>query len=250
MKKNTGKEYENFVGQLCEALSENDLLTTVELNVKLPTDKGTKRQFDVVIRTNAAGVKLLIVVEAKDWKDPVPLEIVDALASKMRSVKAHKGIIVARNGFQSGAITEASSYDIDLCTANDLRYLSHFKAKTPVVVHFLPLDRLNVTAEYPATFPTDGLIDYSQILVDGRNGLALFRDELFSGKLNPKIRRPLSDNEKSMERNIKVGSPVINSDNYEVSMNVWKPNENAKLRYNDPKSGYQIPIRNFVVKYQ
>ena len=53
-----------------------------------------------------------------------------------------------------------------------------------------------------------------------------------------------------MEQNIKVGFPVIDCDDYEVPMNIWRPSESAKLRYNDPKSGYQIPIQNFFVKYQ
>ena len=57
------------------------------------------------------------IIECKDYPDRrVGVDEVEEFSSKLGQVAAHKGTIVTRKGFQSGAISLATSYKIGLMT--------------------------------------------------------------------------------------------------------------------------------------
>lgn len=60
---------------------------------------GNRRQFDVVIRGQAAGRDYLGVVEAKDWSSKVGTPEVEAFVMKARNVNANIVLMVSKMGF-------------------------------------------------------------------------------------------------------------------------------------------------------
>lgn len=247
--KNTGKDFEKTIGEVYAALTMNDVRSKVELDVNIESKAGTKRQIDVLVTSEIAGMEIRTVIEAKDWTSSVPVDVVDGLVTKMRGINAHKGVIVSKAGFQSGTIAEAKQYDIDLCTAQKLSDITDSTEQIPVVVHFIPLNFLSISASLPGHFSFNPILDYSQFLVNGVSALSVFREELFSGKLQPRIRRPLTEKEVRLRAEIKVGSPVIRDDQYEVPRNLWEPERDSVVQYSDPVSGYLIPAEGLTIKY-
>ena len=247
--KNTGKEFEELIGEVYEALTQNDKRTKVEIDKKIKSAAGTNRQIDVLVTSEVAGTEIRTVIEAKDWNYSVPVDVVDGLVQKMRSINAHKGVIVSRKGFQSGTVREAKQYDIDLCTAKKISEVATATKQIPTVVHYLPLEQMSVSVSLPASFTNNKIVDLTQVLVNGRSAFDIFREELFTGKLTPKIRRPLTEGELKMQREIKVGTPVTDHSKYEVPMNIWEPESGAKIKYNDTDSGYMITAKKFTIKY-
>jgi hypothetical protein len=77
-------------------------------------------QIDVVIRHNQGLIEHLVVVECKYWKDRVGRQEVDALAATIREVGADRGIIFSKEGFESGAITQAQHDHIELFRVRSL----------------------------------------------------------------------------------------------------------------------------------
>lgn len=61
------------------------------------------RQFDVTLRFRVAAADYLTVVEARDYAGAIPVGDVEAFVTKARGTSANKAVMVARNGFQSGA---------------------------------------------------------------------------------------------------------------------------------------------------
>jgi restriction system protein len=58
------------------------------------------------------GARILVLVECKRYSQPVEREKLLALWAKVQDVKAHKAMIFATCGFQSGALEYAKSYGI------------------------------------------------------------------------------------------------------------------------------------------
>jgi len=77
--------------------------------------------FDVTVRFTAFGVSYLTLIECKHKKTRAKRDDVIILLSKVHSVGAHKGIIFATGGFQSGAITYAKRHGIALVEVADGR---------------------------------------------------------------------------------------------------------------------------------
>ncbi len=71
-------------------------------------------QIDVTARFRQLGVDFLVLVECKDHVRPVEREDVQVLADKRRATGAHKAILFATNGFQSGALEYARAHGIAL----------------------------------------------------------------------------------------------------------------------------------------
>jgi restriction system protein len=72
------------------------------------------------------GAKLTVLVECKRYRNPVKRDIVLILDSKLRDTSAHKGMIFATSGFQSGAIEYGTKRGIALINVADgsLNYLA------------------------------------------------------------------------------------------------------------------------------
>jgi restriction system protein len=78
-------------------------------------------EIDITVRFTALGAMFLTLVECKHYKRPVGREKVQALFAKMQSVGAHKGMLFATSGFQSGAVEFATAHGIALVEVVDGR---------------------------------------------------------------------------------------------------------------------------------
>ena len=74
---------------------------------------GGDYEFDAVAQfTILNGAQIVVLVECKRYSRPVEREKLLSLWAKMQDVKAHKGMIFATCGFQSGALEYAKAYGI------------------------------------------------------------------------------------------------------------------------------------------
>ena len=121
MGKNTGKDYEYFVGSIQQAILSSDELgfggqknIIVEVNKIIKDKFGIDRQFDIYWEFEIGGVKQQTIIECKDFKNPVSITVVDGLIGKLKDFPNLRGLIATRKGYQKGAKTKAESNGIDL----------------------------------------------------------------------------------------------------------------------------------------
>lgn len=119
MTKNTGKEYEEFVGTIQQSLINAENLTpikniSVELNKKIIDRNEIARQFDVYWEFSIGGVIYKSVIECKDYASPVTIDKIDALLGKTADIPGLRLIYATKTGYQSGAKTKAEKHQIDL----------------------------------------------------------------------------------------------------------------------------------------
>lgn len=77
------------------------------------------RQFDVSIRFKFGLHDYLTVIECKNYSKKIPVEKIDAFATKARDANVNKAIVVSSSGFQSGCFEVASRHGIKLLTLNE-----------------------------------------------------------------------------------------------------------------------------------
>lgn len=75
---------------------------------------GVQREIDIAIRKNIGQYKLLIVIDCKDYKQPVDVKDVEAFIGLVEDVGANKGAIIAAMGFTKTAKNRAKKAGIDL----------------------------------------------------------------------------------------------------------------------------------------
>lgn len=111
-----GTEYELFVKEIYEAILRYEGVENIEVqhNVKIAGTSGVERQVDIFWEFKTAGVKYRIVLECKDYQTPVPLEKIDSFYSKISDIGDAIGVLVSKNGYQSGSIELARKYGIQL----------------------------------------------------------------------------------------------------------------------------------------
>ncbi len=121
MVKNTGKDYELFTGKLYTAILASAEMgigpqrnINVEVNKILIDNNGSKRQFDVYWEYEIGGIIYKTVIECKDYKNSVTVDIVDSLIGKLRDFHNIQGLIATKKGFQEGAHTKAKANGIEL----------------------------------------------------------------------------------------------------------------------------------------
>jgi hypothetical protein len=106
---NPGIEFEKIVSEIQKQLDSNSKVSHDEYII----DRlGQRRQFDVVVRGNFAGQKILGVIECKDLNKKVGTPEVDAFITKSQDVNANFKIVVSRKGFSKHAIKKANHYGI------------------------------------------------------------------------------------------------------------------------------------------
>lgn len=71
---------------------------------------------DVVAEETIDGIIHRSLCECKNWSHAIPKEIVNAFRTVMQETGAHRGYIISKAGFQSGAIEAANFTNIELVT--------------------------------------------------------------------------------------------------------------------------------------
>src|SRR6201999_461996 len=107
-------DWEKFEDLAASIQSELAPDATVTANVKLKGKAGAPRQVDILIEQRAGQYDLRIVVDCKDYKTPADIKDVETFLGLLSDVGAHKGAMVAANGFTTAAKERAASAGIDL----------------------------------------------------------------------------------------------------------------------------------------
>jgi hypothetical protein len=86
--------------------------------------------FDATVRYSFAGIRFLVLVEAKLHRRPIDREYVQVLREKVRSVGGHKGVIFSTAPYKAGAIRYAQIHGIALVTITEGRYVYATRSDT------------------------------------------------------------------------------------------------------------------------
>ena len=114
------KQFEKLVQAIHAELAPAARVTH---NERIVGKSGAPNQCDVVIRAPVGQYEFFCIVECKDWKDKVDIEVVRAFKSKIEDVGAMKGAIVSAFGFTSEAQKFAGSAGIEAYRAVDTQSL-------------------------------------------------------------------------------------------------------------------------------
>jgi hypothetical protein len=144
--KNTGKEYEEFVRDLQQAIinSEEEIKQKniiVEKNKIIKDKNGLDREFDLYWEYELGGFTYKTVIECKDYDTPIKLEKIDALIGKTHDIPELKPVFATKTGYQSGAETKAVQNGIDLIIIKKLTLMINLKVKNTFFMTF----RINFT---------------------------------------------------------------------------------------------------------
>ncbi len=136
-----GKEYEILIANLYQSLEPNAEVTHDDY-IFDETAK-IKRQIDVSIKYKLAGVDILIIVQAKDYKHKANVTVVDQFKTVINDTKANKGILICSKGFSDAALTKAAFYNIECLTVHSAlnkKWETILKIPVKQVVHEFYLD--------------------------------------------------------------------------------------------------------------
>lgn len=121
----TSEEYEQLVACLVKqsfsGVEGVDLLEILH-DAKLTGVSGYEHQIDVMYRFRIWSIEILVVVECKQYKRRVGVDDMLEFRSRIEDVRAHKGVFVTTNGFQSGAVEIAEANGIALLVAKGTIY--------------------------------------------------------------------------------------------------------------------------------
>ncbi len=120
-------EYERYCTEILKNYAEEENLKdfSIQHNVVLTSDDGTY-QLDIYATFVALGVAFKVIAECKRYTNPVNREKVVILADKVKSLGAHKGILISTSGFQSGAYEYAKKHGIALIQILD-KHIVHIQ---------------------------------------------------------------------------------------------------------------------------
>jgi len=177
-----GTEYEIFVHKVYQAILRAELLGTVknirvEHDVKLEDRFGQSRQIDVYWEYSLGGIIHKVGVECRNYNSSIPVEKIDAFATKVQDLRLSKGIMVSVKGFQSGAVSKAEHHGISLIEMREITdedfegYLQIINIQIhallpPRIVEFKPeVNRAWIEKNY-SDHPKGGQVT---LLMSGRN---------------------------------------------------------------------------------
>ena len=116
---NNGKEYEQFVQCLIQAIINSETTVgqkniIVRHNEIINDINGNPRQFDIVWDYELGGVTYRTIIECKDYNSTISIDKIDSLVGKLTVFPGVRGIIATTKGFQSGAKEQAKRHNIEL----------------------------------------------------------------------------------------------------------------------------------------
>lgn len=142
------KELQNRVAQL---FSEIDCDVKVGERVKLV--RGEK-EIDVRVHDPQTTPSSVYLCECKFWSKPVPQEVIHSFRTVLADFGAHRGFIISRAGFQSGAKEAVKNTNLDLLTFDELQSLFFDRWRVAMGTKYRPYaDQLFPYWDYPGKMP-------------------------------------------------------------------------------------------------
>ena len=108
-------EFEGMVGQILNLAWQGTSQYTVTVHDKITAADGAY-DLDATVRSQQGGMEFVTVVEAKRHRHPIRRDLVQVLLQKVRSIGAHKGLMIATTTYQKGAIEYARAHGVALAT--------------------------------------------------------------------------------------------------------------------------------------
>jgi hypothetical protein len=141
-------DLQSFVAQLFAELGcEVRVAETVNLV------RGAK-EIDVLVSDPQTTPASRYLCECKFWNKPIPQEVVHSFRTVVSDYGAHRGFIVSRAGFQSGAREAVRNTNIDLLTFGELQSIFLDRWRVAMGRRFMPYaDRLFPYWDYPGKMP-------------------------------------------------------------------------------------------------
>lgn len=113
-----GAAYEKFVYERFKKFFAD---MELKLNDRIPgKESGIKREIDISISGQFAGVDLLYLVQCKDQNKPADVKIIGEFSAVIRDVGASKGFLVCSAGFTKTIHTYAKTLGIELLSVEDI----------------------------------------------------------------------------------------------------------------------------------
>lgn len=109
------KQYQDETAELFRNLG-----CEVEIDSKIVGARA-EHKIDVWVRFRKYGIETRWVIECKCWSTPVTKEKVLVLRSVVEDVGADRGILISREGFQSGALRASENTNITLTDLEELK---------------------------------------------------------------------------------------------------------------------------------
>jgi hypothetical protein len=155
------KKFEELAAAIQRELAADARVTE---NAKLVGKSGTSRQVDILIEKQAGQFELRIAIDCKDYKEPVDVKEVEAFIGLIEDVGAHKGAMIAANGFTETAKSRALGAGLDLFrlvdTANH-KWRSY--VSIPAVLHDFQVSVYSFTISFTGRGELDGRTDFRYI---------------------------------------------------------------------------------------
>ncbi|WP_289355103.1 restriction endonuclease [Paenibacillus sp. S-12] len=143
-------EFEKYCLEILNAYAEDEALKDFSIlhNQKIQTNDG-EYQIDIIAEFVALSVGFKVVVECKRYTRPVEREKFVVLAGKVRSLGAHKGILISTSGFQSGATEYARQHGIALIQIFD-KFVMHIQASSNPKMDKMHMEFINQSPKFYA----------------------------------------------------------------------------------------------------
>ena len=122
----TPTEFEKYCKDILLGYAEEERLPNFQIihDTKHTAHDGTY-QIDLYATFTAMSVEFKVLCECKQYKTRVNREKVVILADKIKSLGAHKGILLSTSSFQCGAIQYAKEHGIALIQVFDKNHFHH-----------------------------------------------------------------------------------------------------------------------------
>jgi Restriction endonuclease len=141
-------DLQNLAAQLFSELG-----CEVVVGERLELVRGAK-EIDVWVRDHHTSPPSQYLCECKFWNKPIPQEIIHSFRTVVSDYGAHRGFIISRAGFQSGALKAVRNTNIDLVSFPELQALFFDRWRIAMGKRFLPYaDVLFPYWDYPGKMP-------------------------------------------------------------------------------------------------
>jgi hypothetical protein len=142
------RELQNFVAQLFAELG-----CDIRVGEHVQLVRGEK-EIDVIVRDPSTVPASIYLCECKFWSTRIPQEVVHAFRTVVADFGAHRGFIISRVGFQSGAEKAVANTNIDLVTFDTLQSLFSDRWRVAMGKRYrADADRLFPYWDYPGKMP-------------------------------------------------------------------------------------------------
>ncbi len=115
MSPETWQELEEIVRDI---LSECGMVANRNVHIALP--RGAV-DVDVLAEEEVDGVITRTICECKNWSSNIPKEVIHSFRTVMQETGAHRGYVISKVGFQTGAVEAATATNIELLTFDDFQ---------------------------------------------------------------------------------------------------------------------------------